>query len=217
MTALEFASRIPSSRAEGAPVLVLLHGRGSDENDLLGLADHLPPTWTVITPRAPFSGLPWGYGPGFAWYQFQGGARPESTSFEESQVRLGEFLAALPAHLGSSLGPIVLGGFSQGGTVSLGHALRRPGSVPLVVNLSGFLPEHPSVEVTPSTVAGTEVFWGHGTLDPNIPYQLATAGWDRLRQAGARLTAQSYRIGHTISEPELADLIGWIEERTRHR
>jgi phospholipase/carboxylesterase len=203
---------------EGAPVLVLLHGRGSDENDLLGLAEHLPPDWAVITPRAPFSGLPWGYGPGFAWYQFLGGARPEPRSFEEAQTRLGGFLAELPKTLGPSMGPLVLGGFSQGGTLSLGHALRRPGAVPFVVNLSGFLPEHPSVEVTPATVAGTDIFWGHGTLDPNIPYSLATAGWDRLTQAGAKLTTRSYRMGHTISEPELADLIGWIRERTsRHR
>jgi len=213
---LEFRSRIPSPATDGSPVLVLLHGRGSDENDLLGLADHLPADWVVITPRAPFSGLPWGYGPGFAWYQFLGGSRPEPRSFEESQTRLGEFLAELPTILGPKPGPLVLGGFSQGGTVALGHALRRPGGVPLIVNLSGFLPDHPSVAVTPATVAGTELFWGHGTLDPNIPYELATAGWERLEQAGAKLTARSYRMGHTISEPELTDLIGWIRERT-HR
>jgi phospholipase/carboxylesterase len=210
---LEFRSRIPSPATDGSPVLVLLHGRGSDENDLLGLADHLPADWVVITPRAPFSGLPWGYGPGFAWYQFLGGSRPESRSFEESQTRLGEFLAELPTMLGPKHGPLVLGGFSQGGTLALGHGLRRPGAVPLIVNLSGFLPEHPSVAVTPATVAGTELFWGHGTLDPNIPYELATAGWKRLEQAGAKLTARSYRMGHTISEPELTDLIGWIRER----
>jgi phospholipase/carboxylesterase len=217
MTTLEFRSRIPPSAPDDAPVLVLLHGRGSDENDLLGLAPHLPADWIVITPRAPFSGLPWGYGPGWAWYQFQGGARPEPKSFTESVARIGDFLEQLPVLLARPAGPVVLGGFSQGGTVSLGYALQRPGGAPLVVNLSGFLPEHPAVEVTPATAAGIDLFWGHGTEDPNIPYRLATAGWDQLRQAGARLTARSYRMGHTITEPELDDLIAWIGDRTTRR
>lgn len=208
---LRYEQAIPDGAKDGAPLVVLMHGRGSDRFDLLGLAPVLAPEAVVVTPEAPFPGMPWGYGPGSAWYRFLGRDRPEPESFERAQRELKAFLEALPAQLPVRTGPLVLGGFSQGGTMSLAYALRNPGAAPLVMNFSGFLADHPSVSATPESVRGTRFFWGHGTQDPSIPFDLAIEGRARLQGAGAELDARDYRMGHGISPDEAADARAWLE------
>jgi phospholipase/carboxylesterase len=202
----------------GEPVVVLMHGRGADEGDLLGLARHLPHEWVVVAPRAPFPAAPWGYGPGYAWYRYLGANRPEPDSFEESLRAVAGFLGRLQGTLDVPAERIVLGGFSQGGTVATGYALAAAAGelddaaprVARVVNLSGFLADHPSVAATPATVAGTRFFWGHGTADPSIPFPMAVEGRAALRRAEADLTAHDYPIGHWIDPRELQDLVDWL-------
>lgn len=201
---------VPEGAREGAPLLVLLHGRGTDRFDLLDLAPHLAPDAVVVTAEAPHPGAPWGYGPGWAWYRYLGGNVPDPESFEASQDALAAFLAELPGRLPVRTGPIVLGGFSQGGTMSLGYALRNPGAVPLVLCLSGFLPHHPTVRATPESVRGTRFFWGHGTMDPAIPFAMGEEGRAALRAAGAALETRDYPIGHGISPDEAGDVRAWI-------
>ena len=211
---LKYEQVVPENVADGAPLVVLLHGRGADRFDLLSLAPVVAPDAVVVTAEAPHSGLPWGYGPGWAWYRFLGGAAPEPESFALSQQALAEFLAALPGRLPVRTGPLVLGGFSQGGTTSLGYALRNPGAVQLAVCLSGFLPEHPTVHATAETVAGTRFFWGHGTQDAAIPFAMGQVGRAALRAAGAELEARDYDMGHGISPDEARDLRDWIARHT---
>jgi phospholipase/carboxylesterase len=205
--------RVDAGEAEdGAPVLVLLHGRGSDEQDLLGLRPHLPPEWVLVAPRAPFAGAPWGYGPGWAWYRYLDRDRPEPESFRASQAELEILLTELPDALPVRPGPVVLGGFSQGGTMSLAYALRTPTSAPPVLNLSGFLADHPEVRVGEGA-RGLRVFWGHGTQDPNIPFALAVEGRARLEAAGVALEARDYPIGHSIAPEELRAVVAWIRRQ----
>jgi len=205
---------VPPGARDGAPLLVLLHGRGADRFDLLSLAPHLAPEAIVVTPEAPHPGQAWGYGPGWAWYRFLGGTRPDADSFETSQRLLGEFLDGLAHTLPVIPGPLVLGGFSQGGTMALAYALRNPGTVPLAVNLSGFLAEHATVAATAETVRGTRFFWGHGTMDDAIPFAMGQAGREALRAAGAELEARDYGMGHGISPDEARDLRDWIARAT---
>ncbi|MFL5540078.1 MAG: alpha/beta hydrolase, partial [Longimicrobiaceae bacterium] len=121
------------------------------------------------------------------------------------------FLDAVRGEFPVRTGPLVLGGFSQGGVMAMAYALRNPGTVPRVMNFSGFLADHPTVRPTPESVAGTRFFWGHGTMDPMIPFALAVDGRRRLQGAGAELTARDYPIGHGISPDEAADARAWLE------
>jgi phospholipase/carboxylesterase len=210
---LEHDVLLPAKPVAGAPVFVLLHGRGADRTDLAGLRSNLPAEAMLVLPEGPFQGAQWGYGGGWAWYQFMGRNRPEPNSFEESLDALDALLGALPGLLPVRPGPIVLGGFSQGGTVSLAYALAHPGKAPLVLNFSGFLADHSSVRVAPETVAFAQIFWGHGKEDPNIPFALAVEGRAMLDAAGARLTARDYTIGHWIDPVELTDAMDWVRER----
>lgn len=209
---LTFVHSLPEHARDGARVLVLLHGRGSDEKDLMGLRPHLPPDVVLVCPRAPFPGAPWGYGPGWAWYRFLGGSRPEPESFEESQRAVRGLIDALPDLLPVRPGAVTVGGFSQGGTMGLALALREPGAVAGVLNFSGFLADHPSVRATADSVRGTRIFWGHGTQDPAIPFALAEDGRAALAAAGADLTARDYPIGHWIAPEELRDAVAWLDE-----
>ncbi|MCG0239574.1 MAG: alpha/beta fold hydrolase [Firmicutes bacterium] len=209
---LRYDQYIPAGARDGAPLIVLLHGRGSHKGDLMGLQPYLLPEAMVVSPEAPFPGEPWGYGPGWAWYRFLGRNRPEPESFAASLEQLHAFLTELPRRLPVRPGPLILGGFSQGGTVSLAYALCHPGAVQFVINFSGFLADHPSVQATPDRVRGTRFFWGHGTQDPAIPFALAAEGWQALAQAGADLTARDYPIGHWIDPGELQDAVVWLRQ-----
>ncbi len=200
------------------PLLVLLHGRGSDERDLLPIGPLLHPDATTVSVRAPFDAAPWGYGPGFAWYQFLGGVVPESTSFTQGQDALAQTIAGLPAYLGRPETRMVLGGFSQGGTSALALMMRNPGAVNGVMVFSGFLADHPSVEVTPARVRTTPIFWGHGTSDGAVPFADAERGWGQLRAAGAALETHAYPgMGHSISEVELRDAARWLAPLVERR
>lgn len=201
----------PSDAADGATVAVLLHGRGSHRGDLQALRPLLPSDWVLVTPQGPHAGHAWGYGPGWAWYRYAGDDRVEEAGLAASLTAVDDFLAGLPAVLGVEPGRIVLGGFSQGGTMSLGYALTRPSSVSAVLNFSGFLADVPLVNAAVPSAPETPVFWGHGTRDPAIPHTLALRGRERLDAAGARLTARDYDIGHWIEPAEVADAVRFVE------
>ncbi len=189
------------------PPLLLLHGRGSDEQDLLPLGRELHPSLPIHSVRAPFEAAPWGYGPGYAWYRYLHGSTPEATSFEAGQDALTAFVNS---RAGAERG-YVIGGFSQGGTSALAHALRHPDRVLGVLVFSGFLADHPSITLRPEQVGTTPIFWGHGTADPAIPHAIALAGQQRLAAAGANLTVRHYEgMPHRIAMDELQDAAAWL-------
>jgi phospholipase/carboxylesterase len=202
---LQYEIRPAATNAETAPALILMHGRGANRFDLLGLADHLPRSATLIFPEAPFAAAPWGYGPGSAWYRFLGRNKPEPESFSRSLDELADLIAHINAPR------VLVGGFSQGGTLGIACALANPGSIKGVLNFSGFLADHPRVQVTPETVRGTSFFWGHGRRDANIPFELAIEGRALLESASADLTAHDYDIGHWIDPQELSDAVEWLD------
>lgn len=213
--ALKYEIRNPANAHDDARLIVLLHGRGSNRHDLFSLAPHFPSDAIVVSPEAPFPGAPWGYGPGSAWYQFLGRNRPEPESFSASLDALETFLRELKQQI--SFGKVVMGGFSQGGTMSLAYGLTRPDALAGVMNFSGFLADHPAV--TPHTTAAPTthppIFWGHGKQDPAIPFALGVEGRARLVEAGYNVEARDYDIGHWIEGDELADAVAWLEANTR--
>lgn len=201
---LTYEIREAADRSAAAPLIVLMHGRGASRFDLQPLADYMPSYANIVFPEAPHGAAQWGYGPGSAWYRFLGRNKPEPESFSRSLIELGELIASFNAE------QVVLGGFSQGGTMSIAYALSHPGAIRAVLNFSGFLADHPSVALTPASVANTSFFWGHGTQDGSIPFDLAIEGRAALEAAGANLTARDYEIGHWIEPQELNDAVAWL-------
>jgi phospholipase/carboxylesterase len=210
--ALDYLLHLPPAAGDGGTVAVLLHGRGSDKGDLQGLQPLLPEAWAVVTPAAPFPAGAWGYGSGSAWYRYEGEDRVVEETLGESLSKLDQFLGELPQVLGFRPGRVLLGGFSQGGTVSLAYALSRPESVEAVLNFSGFLVASAELDERGDAPPSTPIFWGHGTGDPAIPMALAEKGRNRLRRAGATLVARDYPIGHWIAAEEVEEAVATVEQ-----
>ena len=208
---LEYELGLPREPRDGAPVAVLLHGRGSHRGDLQGLRPGLPDGTVVVTPQAPHPGGPWGYGPGWAWYRYVAEDRVVAETLQESLTALDGFLDGLEDLLPVRPGPLFLGGFSQGGTTSLAYALTHPGRVAGVLNFSGFLVDGPFVTLDAGSTRDLRVFWGHGRHDPAIPFALGERGRARLRAAGVDVTAGDYEIGHWIDPSEMDDARAWME------
>jgi len=197
--------------AAGEPVLLLLHGVGSDEADLQPLGRELLERGTVISLRAPFPGAPWGYGSGHAWYQFQGDMRPVAATFAAGAAALDAFVDELPARLGTRPGPLILGGFSQGGAMALDYGLRHRTAVRGVAIWSGYLVDDTVLFTGATPAAGLPVFWGHGSADPIVPFAWAARGWAALESANVALDAHRYDgMPHTIWPAEIEDSQRWL-------
>ena len=196
---------------DGDPVAVLLHGRGSHMGDLQGLGPSLPDGTTLVTPQAPHPGMPWGYGPGWAWYRYVREDQVVGETLQASLSALHGFLEALPDVVGFTPGKVFLGGFSQGGTTGMAYAFTHPGTVDGVLNFSGFVVNDPSVPLTGEAVQAAPIFRGHGVHDPAIAFALAQRGRTRLTVMEAPLTTGDYEIGHWIDPREMADAAAWME------
>lgn len=197
-----------TSPERGTPGLLLLHGRGADEADLMGLEAALDPRLTVISARAPFR-----LGYGYAWYGMAQVGAPEDETLRTSLSELHEFIQGIvPAY---NLDPqaLFLMGFSQGAVMSSAVALTMPGSVSGVVMHSGYVPVDSGLDFKVEEVAGKPFFVAHGLYDEIIPIRFGRHAREYLTQNGVDVTYQEYPIGHSISEESLDDLSEWLTRR----
>ncbi|HET9093827.1 MAG TPA: lipase family protein [Solirubrobacteraceae bacterium] len=208
---LAYAERPAEGAASG--LLVLHHGRGSDEQDLLGLADALDPERRlhVVTPRAPLS---FPGSPGFHWYIVPRVGHPDPDTFRRSVTDLGAFHDALWRRTGISPARTVLGGFSQGSVMSyaLGLTGGRPTPAGLLI-FSGFVPVVEGWEPAPETVRGLPVFVAHGRADPIMSVSLARRARERLSDGGAAVEYHESAAGHFIDPAHLAAAHTWLDAR----
>ena len=197
--------REPAGEPEGA--LVLLHGRGADENDLHPLLDLLDPERRLLglTPGGPLH-LPPG---GRHWYALGGIPTPDPPTFFSTAPRLAGFLDALPVPMDR----VVLGGFSQGTVMSWAMTLApdrpRPAAV---VALSGFLPRVPGYPLDPARLAGIPVAVAHGTLDPVIPFRFGAEAAETLAAAGADVVRLESDVPHMV-DPAWIEPLGELVRR----
>ncbi len=208
---LSFEHR-PSSLEGPAPALCLLHGRGTDETDLLPLADRLPDELAVFSLRAPF---PADGGSGKVWYDLDlsaGGLHQSEPGegFRESLDAVHAFVESLPERY--SVTEVGLLGFSQGGIVSMCLLLERPALYAWAVALHSYLPaSHDPASF--EGVAGKPVFLGAGTADQVIPASRVEDAANRLDSGGLNVTFESYGVGHGIHPEELATVEAWVAAR----
>lgn len=189
----------------GAPLVVLLHGRGSNEREIIALADHLPSGPAYAAVRAPIA-----EGGGYAWFANRGIGRPVAESLAASMTWFRSWLDAV-APAGR---PVVLVGFSGGAAFAGGLVLADPQRFSGAAILYGTLPFDAGVPVTPARLAGLPVFVAQGEQDRVIPAELLDRTWDYLlSDSAAPAYARRDPGGHQISGQTLGELGGWIRER----
>lgn len=192
------------------PAIVLLHGRGADENDLLGLGDYFDERLMVISARAPFR---FPSGAGYTWYDLEEVARPEPAMFAESFTKLNQFMEDVKKGYGINPASLVLCGFSMGSAMALALALTHPGVAMGVIANSGYIPEETDLSYRWADVKGKHFFIAHGTYDPVLPVAFAHRARELLLAAGAALTYREFDMGHQIGEESLGEMIKWLQAR----
>ena len=199
--------------ADGPPqgALVLLHGRGSNEHDLVDLFDLVDPERRLVgvTPRAPLA-LPPG---GRHWYALHEIGYPDPATFLATMQVAGEWLDGLAESTGVPLERTVLGGFSQGCVMSwaLGLAAGRPRPAG-IIGLSGFMPTVEGFRLDLDGLGGYPVAIAHGTLDSVISVDWGRRARDRMVAAGAEVTYHESAVPHTVDPAALPILAAWLGE-----
>jgi phospholipase/carboxylesterase len=189
---------------------VLHHGRGTDENDLLPLADALDPERRLhaVTPRGPLT-LP--RSPGYHWYAVPRVGYPDPDTFRAAYRGLAAFHDELWERTG--LGPerTVLGGFSMGSVMSyaLGLAPDRPTPAGLLI-FSGFVPTVSDWQPQLAERRGLPVFIAHGGNDPVMNIDFAHMARDLLSEAGMDVEYHESDAGHQIDPDGLVAAAAWL-------
>lgn len=187
------------------PLVVLLHGRGSNERGIIGLAEQLPSGPAYAALRAPIA-----ESGGYAWFQNRGIGRPVAESLAETMAWFRSWLDAV-APAGR---PVVLVGFSGGAAFAGGLLLSDPQRFAGAAILYGTLPFDAGVPVTPAGLAGVPVFVAQGEQDQVIPAELLQRTWQYLlTESAAPAYARRDPGGHGITGRTLAELGSWIRER----
>ena len=189
---------------------MLHHGRGSDEQDLLGLADVLDPSRRlhVVTPRGPLT-LPGS--PGYHWYLVPRVGYPDPDTFWAARAALAEFHDGLWERLGVGPEKTVFGGFSMGSVMSytLGLDAERP--VPAgILAFSGFIPEVPGWAPDLEGHRGLPMFITHGRQDPVMEVGFGRRASEQLDAAGLVVEYHESDVGHQIDPAVLPAAQAWL-------
>jgi phospholipase/carboxylesterase len=198
--------------ADARGLLVLHHGRGTSERDLLPLADVLDPVKRlhVVAPRAPLE-LPGA--PGYHWYVVPRVGYPDPTTFRSSYDLLGELHDELWERTGLTAAQTVLGGFSMGTVMSyaLGLGSDRPAPAGILA-FSGFVPTVDGWEPDLSDRTSTRVFIAHGANDPVIGPQFARRAHEVLAAHGFQVDYRESNAMHSIDPADVPRAVAWLEE-----
>lgn len=209
---LQYLLNVPSGRpdTEAMPMVVLIHGRGADANDLADLAPLLdsPAGARFVLPNAPkpFEVYP-GMAYGWTWFE---GWPPQQESVAESRVTLLKFLDEITARYPTSA--LIVSGFSQGGMMALDAGLRTSQNVSGIVAMSGGLYEDdlPDLRERPKV----PILISHGTDDEVVSVTYARRARARLEEAGFDVEYHEYPMGHQVVMEEIAVVKDFIARVT---
>lgn len=202
----------PREKQRGRPpLLLLLHGIGSNEDDLFSLAPYLDGRFLVASARAPLV-----MGPGsFGWFNIEftpQGFVADLGQAEQSRSLLLKFIDELVETYEADRDCVILMGFSQGAMMSLSAALTQPDRVRGIVAMSGRLPSQVLAQAaSPEALQGMPVFVSHGIYDPVLPIDGGRDCREKLEALPVVLTYREYPMGHEVSLESLRDVAAWLK------
>ncbi|MBA6155434.1 phospholipase [Tenacibaculum sp. S7007] len=211
---LHYIVREPKKGITNPPLLILLHGYGSNEQDLFSFAEELPDELLIVSAQAPYD---IGYG-GYAWYAINIDANNEKFSdlvqARESINSIALFIDEIKTKYNTNLDRTFLLGFSQGAILSYALSFLYPNKVNHVVALSGYindelLPKEISKNIT------TDYYISHGTVDQVLPVDWARKASPFLDKHNLVNKYSEYPVGHGVAPQNFYSFKSWILERLK--
>lgn len=205
--------REPKIKQEKNPLLLLLHGYGSNEEDLFSFAAQLPDEYFIVSARAPYSLPPYGN----AWYAITFDSDMNKFSDDKQAIEsrdliikfIDELIEAYPIDKDN----VTLLGFSQGSILSYAVALTHPEKIKRVAALSGYL----NMDIVGKSLHAGDVtkvkyFISHGVVDQVIPVEWARKAPEFLKNLGLDVEYHEYNSGHGVAPQNFYDLVDWLNK-----
>lgn len=207
---LKYEVRMPKVQTEKPPMLILLHGYGSNEKDLFSFADYLDDRLLIISARAPLS-----MGQDrHKWYTIDLSTKPYPINFseaEDSRKLLTQFIEQMVDKYGVDEEQVIVGGFSQGAIMSFSLAMTAPEKLKGIVALSGrMLEEVKPLMVEKEKISPVKIFISHGKNDQVLTHDYALQSKAFFENLGCEVEFKSYNTAHTISQENFNDFRSWL-------
>jgi phospholipase/carboxylesterase len=193
------------------PTILALHGRGSNERDLIGLAEYLPKELLWVSPRGTFDLGPDSY----EWFQLTQIGKPDLTRLANALNTIDKFIDEIIANYPVDKTKLYLLGFSQGSIVSMSYALTSPQRVAGVIAQSGYIPHESGLQIDEAGIKHKPFILTHGIEDPMLPVDWARRSRDTLQKLDVDLEYHEFNMGHNISADSLAVINTWLENQLK--
>lgn len=202
----------PKIKHDKNPLLLLLHGYGSNEEDLFSFASELPQDHYVISVRAPYDLQPYGH----AWYAIHFDADEnkfsDNVQAKQSVELIAGFIEEVVKQYPIDAKNVTLIGFSQGAILSYATALTYPEKVSKVVALSGYFNQEIMPEVIDTNaISHLKFFVSHGSVDQVIPVEWARKAKPALENLGLEVEYHEYPVGHGVAPQNFFDFKNWLQ------
>jgi phospholipase/carboxylesterase len=202
-----------SSLSENAPLLIMLHGYGSDENDLFSFSNELPKELFIISVRAPYPMQPHGN----AWYAInfdaEQGKWNDNEQAKASRDLIAKFIDEASEAYPINKNNISLLGFSQGSILSYSVALTYPEKVKNIVALSGYVNHDILPENKNQDYSHLDFYCSHGSVDQVIPVDWARQTTPFLNALSIKNTYSEFPVGHGVAPQNFYELKDWLSKR----
>ncbi|MDT0551683.1 alpha/beta hydrolase [Urechidicola vernalis] len=211
---LEHVVRSAKNKTDKTPLLILLHGYGSNEQDLFSFASELPEDLFIVSARAPMTMNPGSY----AWYtihfDMNNGKFSDTDEAKESISKISTFIDEVKEEYQVGIENTFLLGFSQGTILSYAIGLNYPEKVQHIIALSGYI----NLDLLESghrinNFTKLDFFCSHGTVDQVIPVEWAQNATPYLNELSIKNTYKEYMVGHGVAPQNFYDFKKWIEDR----
>jgi len=212
---LHHLTHFPASRSPGAesayPTILALHGRGSNEQDLIGLAPYLPKEFLWISPRGTFTlGAD-----SYEWFQITQIGKPDPIRLQDALQTIDTFIDEIIKNYPVDKNKLYLLGFSQGSLVAMSYTLTKPASVTAVIAQSGYIPHEAGLQFDEVGIKNKPFILTHGIQDHLLPIDWARRSRDTLQKLEVNLEYHEFNMGHQVNEESLAVINSWLETQLK--